>query len=200
MYKIISNKISKLLLDKKIIESEYFEAYEYGFNLLLSTAFTISVIILASFFLNNVFKTIIFLTSFLIIRTFCGGYHAKRQITCFLLTVFTYFLFVLTNYFLEKNSHLTLITFFMMLFSNIIIICFAPVKNQNNPITPTLVEKFRIISVSISVLLILMFIISIKRVSIYSITLPIFIGVFLASVALLIAKFEMHFKRKEDDT
>ncbi len=197
MNKNLSHKISELFLEKKVIEPENFESCKYGLTLLFSTFFTITLIIIISFFLNNIFETILFLAGFLVIRTFCGGYHAKQQITCFSLTMITYFLFVLINYFLEKAFHLSLITFFMILFSSIVIVCFAPIINPNNPITQSLAKKYRFISIIISVSLITISIISLKLISIHKITLPVFIGVFLASITLLIAKFELHFKRKE---
>lgn len=82
----ISKKCTDILLDNGKISEERRAIYEYGFELLFSTATCIAGILLLSLLGNCIRQAIVFLLYFIPIRIFGGGYHAKSYRSCFLLT------------------------------------------------------------------------------------------------------------------
>lgn len=90
------NKLSKRLagsLAARIDGDADKEAiYTYGLELIISTAAGLVSILLFSAFLDEVFSGVIFITVFVPLRLFTGGYHAETYGKCFVISNLSYLL------------------------------------------------------------------------------------------------------------
>lgn len=82
MLEYISTKSSHLFFPN--LGDEEDETYIYGFCLLYSTCFIILSILIISSLLGNVLHGVTFCITFISIRRYCGGYHAKTYSDCFI--------------------------------------------------------------------------------------------------------------------
>lgn len=131
MEHIIAEKLSDFLLGSKIITQEYYEIYVYGNELLLSFVFSTSIILLIGLLLKRVVQTILFLSIFILVRRYTGGYHANTYFKCKLATVTTYLsVLTLSEYTSIKKIHILV----LLVVGMAIIISMGPIENPNKPI------------------------------------------------------------------
>ncbi len=187
MYEKISHKITNTLILHKFISAEEFDVYSFCFQILLSTIVSTILILFWSFLFHQTTHALFFFIGFFVSRKLCGGYHAKNQITCFIFTqlIFISFITLITfSNIIESKNNLV----FFSLFSNLIILFFAPVDNINNPFCDSEKKKFRkksiiftLINLSL-LLLIISFSILIDKYFCYT------LGVFTVSIMLVLGK------------
>ena len=79
----ISEKITNILLDKKYIEQSMYEIYKYGIMMLFEIMLSFITSIIISCAMGMFIEGIIFLAVFIPIRSYLGGLHMKRYISCF---------------------------------------------------------------------------------------------------------------------
>lgn len=129
--KLLDGIWKQMQLSKGLEESEkdiyIFGVYQGAILLLnICTSLIIGVI------LNMVLEIIVYLVCFIPLRIFAGGYHAKTQFRCYIMSSFTTVIILLGIGFLqEKDSVWELICFVISLG---IIWRFAPVADANKPL------------------------------------------------------------------
>lgn len=84
MLSFVASKCTECLVKRKIIDNENREVYNYGFQLLFSTTMCVSCILVLGAIFDYMLSAIVFLASFVIMRLFSGGYHAKTYGECFI--------------------------------------------------------------------------------------------------------------------
>lgn len=134
MYKFVSKRIVKYLIQEKKINNKDIDLYEYCFELLISTTVSLSAILILSLILGEFLSSVIFLGSFILVRLCCGGYHAKSHLTCFFTTMTNYFFFLIALMTLNKNNYN--IINISNIFSLVLLILFSPTENEYNPLSP----------------------------------------------------------------
>lgn len=198
MYKKISQIITHKFVTLGIISEDDYEIYKYGFELLIALLSTTSAIVLVSIFINKFVETILYLVGFFSVRMICGGYHAKHHYTCFVTTISFYFLFLLLNSFFISKQHLWLEPIFITMISVILIVAFAPIEHIYNPMTNYRKKRNRVLSLTLSIIICLIYFVSLFFEKIQPYTLCLVLGIFIATLTLLIAKIEIVIiKRKE---
>lgn len=132
-----------------ISESEK-SIYVYGFELLFSTLLSMSSIFAVSLLCDNVSFSLFFIIFFYSLRLFCGGYHAKTYLRCFILTNL---IFVSTIVLAKVVVLLNLknIMPLLVLLAFCVIFHYAPIENGNHPYSIMKYKRFKIISRSLAV-------------------------------------------------
>lgn len=121
------------------------EIYVYGFELSISTLFSLSLILVLSLILGHIYYSFFFMLFFFTMRLFCGGYHANTYAKCFIITNLIFLsTVVLTQIIIDLQ--LIKIMPFLFALSTLTIFIFAPVKNKNHPCSEKTVNKNRKIS------------------------------------------------------
>lgn len=129
----LANASTNLFISKNIISNEQSDIYIYGFEILYSTLFSMSGIMLLAIIFASWTNGIIFLLYFMPIRIFAGGYHASTYGKCFVLTnaVFLITIVFANILFLTNNA----IRFIILLASLRYIVKYAPIENINAPLS-----------------------------------------------------------------
>lgn len=84
MLKILSEDLALILLKNKIIDIKDRDIYIYGLEIILSTiAITLTLISMGIIF-RKLILTLVFISIFMLLRTYTGGYHAEKFSQCFL--------------------------------------------------------------------------------------------------------------------
>lgn len=94
------NKIAGKLAKKLIRYSETGEEeiYIYGLELIISTFFSLLSILLVSCLLSSFTSGLVFISVFVPLRLFTGGYHAETYSKCFVISNLSYLLILFLKY------------------------------------------------------------------------------------------------------
>lgn len=114
--------------------SSHKPVFRYGIELTISTLSSILSILILSLLMNATTETIVFLTTYMCLRVWCGGYHAKTYARCFLSTNLTYLaVFAISKILPTLESVWP--PLIMLFAANTVILAWAPVKNKNHPLS-----------------------------------------------------------------
>jgi len=127
----IITKLSVLFEQNDIIKSEEKELFTYGLQQGLVLIINIVSSILVGLLFHMVWESILFLIAYIPLRSYAGGYHARTQIRCYILSIgiigvvlwgIKFFEWTNFNYFLTA------------LMGGIIIFLLAPRGDANKPL------------------------------------------------------------------
>ncbi|WP_294901613.1 accessory gene regulator ArgB-like protein [uncultured Eubacterium sp.] len=82
-----SGKIARHLCLSEIISEDEYELYQYAVFSIMSTIIPLIMVMTIGGILGLMKNGIVMIIPFLTIRKFCGGFHAKREWICILLSV-----------------------------------------------------------------------------------------------------------------
>lgn len=132
----MSTKIADILCQKELINESDKEIYAFGYEVILDNVTKLIAIFLAGVILHKTIITLIFLITFVPLRGYTGGYHAKSKWICGLVS------FLLWGMVVGSTANMTevlkankVVIFFMVLVSELIIHQYAPVENINKRLT-----------------------------------------------------------------
>lgn len=156
MLHTISVKLTrKMMKNLKRIECGE-EVYVYGLELILSTMAGILTILFSALFFSVFVESIIFLSVFMTLRIFTGGYHAETYRKCFVCTVGLFWVSILIKNIIMISGREW--PWLSLLFVSCIYISLrAPVINKYQPLSDK--KKIKNIKKSILVIWIYLFII-----------------------------------------
>lgn len=140
----ISVIISDQLVKQNSIDLKYKSVYEYGIELMLSSLIGILLILFVGTVFFSIIDAVIFLITFISIRTFCGGYHAKSYLTCNMCSILS---FVVVSCISRTDMISKPIIILILALSSIILFYISPIEHKNKPID--LIKKNRLKLISI---------------------------------------------------
>lgn len=131
MINFISISLSKFLYHENIIPEEMIDEYDFGFQITLANIVNFIMVFVIGIVKNAMLEAAIYYLIFVTLRRYCGGYHSRSRIRCFLL-------FALTSYlclFCSQQEILLNLSGILLLLSTLLLatcIClFAPIENKN---------------------------------------------------------------------
>ncbi len=190
MIKLISSKVARILCEDEKHTDNY-ELYEYAIYILLSSAFHIATVIVLGLVFNLLTESLVFYLSFIAIRKFAGGYHAKTPVRCYAFSVISSIIMLcLIKY---ANSVGNIFTYLLIIFELlcvVLIILMSPLDTENNPLNSYEKKWYKTLAVLISVCI---FIISLFCVltELKNIGCSLICGVIISTLVLLMRKIQI---------
>ncbi len=145
MLLFLSKNIASFFVKSGVAKEEDEELYLYGLQTILASVFSLSLILVLAIIKRELVETGIFLSSLVLMRSYTGGYHAKKYWTCCLVTLSCYLL----NMFIGRTIGSYNGLFILYLVSTFIILHFSPLENKNKPIEEADMPKFKIIVIGL---------------------------------------------------
>lgn len=130
MIEKVAEKITRFIYRNTISDYEMFDVYKYGTEITISSFFNITLILLFSFIISDILAGIAFLISFIFLRSFTGGYHAKTYFMCNGLFVLTFFIVYAISSVLNTLNLPFGVLESIVLLNCVPVILFAPVENK----------------------------------------------------------------------
>ena len=190
MIKLISSKVARILCkDEK--HTDNYELYEYAIYIILSSAFHMATVIVLGLVFNLLTESLVFYLSFIVIRKFAGGYHAKTPVRCYAFSVISSIIMLcLIKY---ANSVGNIFTYLLIIFELlcvVLIILMSPLDTENNPLNSYEKKWYKTLAVLISVCI---FIISLFCVltELKNIGCSLICGVIISTLVLLMRKIQI---------
>lgn len=138
----LANYLTDFFLKNSLIAIEDKESYVYSFEVFFSAVISWGSIFLIAFFTKTIYATFCYVVSFCCFRGTSGGYHASTHLKCYLLSMTTFLLFLLAQFWLPKQYTIE-ICCLLLCISSIIFFLFSPVEHKNNPFTLQQKNHFR---------------------------------------------------------
>ncbi len=190
MIKLISSKVARILCEDEKHTDNY-ELYEYAIYIILSSAFHMATVIVLGLVFNLLTESLVFYLSFIVIRKFAGGYHAKTPTRCYVFSVISSIIMLcLIKY---ANSVGNIFTYLLIIFELlcvVLIILMSPLDTENNPLNSYEKKWYKTLAVLISVCI---FIISLFCVltELRNIGYSLICGVIMSTLVLLMRKVQI---------
>lgn len=138
-------------------DPELKDVYTYGIEITISTALNVCLVMLAAVLLRSPLSGVCHLGCIIILRSFCGGYHANSYFKCnclmLIFFIISYFSGKLMMYFNLTNIKLLSI---LLMLAFLPIYAFAPVKNKHKVLSESKAKMCRILSIIIYIILCLL--------------------------------------------
>lgn len=174
-------------------DSVKYDLYEYAIYILLSSILHFISVIAFGLIFNLILESIVFYSSFILIRKFAGGYHAKKPTSCYLFSIIATFIILAlvksllcnVEYF-KFHSLISLVAFVCMMFIWIL----SPIDTENKPLNVTEKKIYKKIAIIIS-LIVFISVIIFLFLGIYNIALPLLCGLFMSSLVLVMRKIQI---------
>ena len=128
--KVVEHLVVKLINDGAIEEDDR-EIYEYGFHHGIILLINIACTLLIGILMHMFWEVILFMLTYIPLRTNAGGFHAKTQLRCF---VYSNLFVVAILFFAHSLVGWNRVLFVLAVASIGIIIPLAPVEDQNKPL------------------------------------------------------------------
>ena len=123
------------------VDEEDKEIYLFGFYQGLIFLLNLVTALLTGIILDMFLESVLFLICFIPLRIFAGGYHAKTQFRCYVMSTVTTVILLYLIAFLQKNMGVEAIALYIIPTS--IIWKLAPVQDKNKPLDLDEQKKYR---------------------------------------------------------
>lgn len=145
----LSENIADFLLSKNCFEKDSKCVYVYGTELVLSSLIGVLTVLILSIVFNCFGKGLLFYLSFYTLRSYAGGLHCNTHLKCNLTFMAVFLICIFSDKLLQSVSYSTAVILLMIIISVFIIAFFAPIQNIHKPISKTECRKFKLISLGI---------------------------------------------------
>ena len=143
----LSFKIITHLEKRGLLQDEDREIIAYGLFSFIFNAYCLVLCIIIGLLLSIAVESAVFFCSFLFIRRYAGGYHAKKEWMCLILSTLGIFLSLLTVHYTKHYVWLKTICIILSLISGIWICLVSPLEAENKPLSRDEKKKYRFFSV-----------------------------------------------------
>ena len=137
----LAKSTAYFFVEKQVVKKEDEEVYAYGMELLYSSILNIALAVIIAIITNTVYPTAAFLTAFIVMRQYIGGYHAKTHLGCMSILAAVLCCFAVLSRYIPTECEI-LISMPAIGLSMFLILKFAPVEHPNKPLTDK--EKSRL--------------------------------------------------------
>lgn len=139
MIRFIKNYSDKLVTNK-VIEAEDQELYAFGLQQTLLILVNVLTTVVLGIIFGMILESILFLVSYIPLRSFAGGYHSKTPLRCYLFSLFlTMAVLAILKYILWTN----IMIIGVAVIASVVIFILAPVEDSNKPLDKVEVNVYR---------------------------------------------------------
>lgn len=191
MIKLISSKVASILCRDD--DKETLELYEYAIYITLSGLFHILTVLLLGICFNMLIESVVFYGSFILIRKFAGGYHAKTPTRCYLFSVLVSIavLCSIRAVYAFYSIHLLVCLLFVELICALFVFLIAPLQSDNKPLDEKEINLYKkVVRVIVSVVFAFSSVLACLGIEI--VCIPIIFGVYMCGLVLLMRKVQIY--------
>lgn len=127
----ITDLIVQFMLKHSVIEAEDAEIYKFGFNQLIFISINLMTTVIIGILFSMIFESVIFLVSYMVVRVYAGGYHAKTQFRCYIISSLFIVLALLGVRYINWEGFASIIA---ITIAAVIIFKLSPVETKNKPL------------------------------------------------------------------
>lgn len=142
MLEKLAGRIVEYQINKGTLQEEERNVYQYAYELLLNQLINIVIAIVIAAAFQNPAAVLIFLLSYIPLRTFAGGYHANTNLGCTIVSAFLLcFVCLIVNYARQDGFLIWYPVSFII--SGGFIFRYAPVQDRNKPLDELEIIRYK---------------------------------------------------------
>ncbi|MFT4105968.1 MAG: accessory gene regulator B family protein [Lacrimispora sp.] len=142
MIKWLSRNIVNWQIQRNILDSGQRALYQYGYEVLLNQVVNILAAIIIAILMRAPVTVFLFLVSYIPLRSFCGGYHARTNGGCTLVSILlTIAVCIIVK--VAEGSRIFSILPVGFIISGLLILWLAPVADKNKPLDEKETVRYR---------------------------------------------------------
>lgn len=145
----MKNKLFKQLRQMNLMNDNNGKILETGLERLKSNILIFLFVLIVSTYMGNIVIGILFEINYSILRIYAGGYHAKTRNKCMILTYTSKILCLLVCFEVSIGDK---IMSDLLCVVTTVIICIAPVENENRPLNKIEFIHFQLITKRITII------------------------------------------------
>ncbi len=127
----LSQWIGDDLVRSNVIEAEDAEIYIYGINQILVSVLNVSSALIIGLIFGTLLEIAVFLTAYIPLRSFAGGYHARTPLRCY---IYSLIMLIIVSIGL-KYLHIEMWGYYAVLLAAVLIVLvLSPVEDNNKPL------------------------------------------------------------------
>lgn len=142
MLKDIADDVTVALAANDIISIDEMDAYRYGLELLIPKAILYAAILIISLITNTFILSVLFVTMFMGVRRYSGGFHCQTAEMCLCIS-FLIYLLVIFGFNFSSEVYIDVYCVSSVV-SAITIIIFSPVEDKNRPLDDVEKKQYRL--------------------------------------------------------
>jgi accessory gene regulator B len=130
---MLTNYLVEKMIDKNIVSKEERDLYLYGLTEGFTILQNILITIIIGVVFGNIINTVIFLASYIPLRSFAGGYHAYSPKRCFIYSLFLMGLIEVYFSYIHESFHT-----YMLILGGIALYAIykkSPIQSPNKPLS-----------------------------------------------------------------
>ena len=131
MFAYVSEKITNHLAQTNVISQCEQDIYLFGVEQFLITVLNIVTTLAMGFLLGEVWQSLLLVFTFMILRSYAGGYHASTPVKCYLLTSSIIAIALSVIKYISVNIFICL---GLLIIAGVVILLLSPVEAKNKPL------------------------------------------------------------------
>lgn len=182
----LSAYLANVLIRKKIIEPKDFELYHYGLFVIITEAWLLLFCVSVGIIFNVVLQSMVFFVIFFFVHRFAGGFHAKTEWQCQIITLSTFFLCIAGIKCETGINMIYMISVYIV--SCVVIIVLSPADTPQKPLSRTEKVKFKKITAVIVLMCSVIVLLFLSNRKTISFAYAIINGMMLQTVSVVIGR------------
>lgn len=196
MLERLAKSAARFFVVQEVVKSEHEEIYAYGMEILLSTVINGIMVLIIAVVTSTLMPSLIFFTSFIIMRRTAGGYHANTHGGCMAILAAVHLLFILLIHICPLNV-IPAFSIVSVVYSCISVYIFSPVEHPNKPLSDTSKRKLRtqsiVFIVCLSIVDIFMLVLKHEKISLYLSS-----GIIVSTTSMMAEKITLFLENKDE--
>ncbi len=189
LIKHLSHSLAETIVNSGAGRNHSTAAIAFGLELIFTYFFGTAILMIISFLCGQPLAWLVFILGFAPLRTTAGGFHAKSQLSCFVVSSVIFLLSMVISFLCSWASIVYLLICFVTL---ILVLLLSPVEAVNKKLTQEQRTKNRTRSLIISVINIVITLLFCVMNVVSALINLYFAGVAMAAASLIIAKIKNH--------
>lgn len=188
MIKKISILLTNFIMKNKSLDDDERLVYEYCIRIILKRSLWVLLLLMLGIMTNRIIVSLLFILTFIPLRTFCGGAHASTSTICSILSYGISLTIIMLSPLLgELIPFIYVLIFFIFFIMPILLL--APVDTKNKRLNPIQKKCLRTkCFIHILLLVTLFFVFSMSQTKTYCMTLS--LCVIICSINVIIGFFQ----------
>lgn len=130
--KLISEKLTHYIIRSGVVSPESYAVYQYGFQVGLEAIFSFTICCIIAALSHMILEFIVFTVIFMLLRTYAGGVHLKRFISCLFCSVCVQTSVLLLYHYFTLPVY---VSFVFIILCSIVIVKKSPVESDNKELS-----------------------------------------------------------------
>ena len=181
--------------EKNRLSQEQVEVCAYGLEVLLSDCIVLSITLFIALVVNALIYTVLLLSTFILLRSQTGGFHASSHLRCNSIYFIAYILAIITIKYMP-DSAIVYSVLVLGLVALLAVLRYSPLEHPNKPVSSKKKVKYRKTSIIFAVVFYaLSVLLSMLPFTIERYVLSITMGMFYVGISIFAEVFKHRYKK-----